>query len=342
MSALKSFFARTDEEIRTSRILELLKKEESNASKTTTKKRKHVVDEDNQTIQVVEVVDMEKLNLIYQHRRKLFESLDQGQKTLFNNFYTNTLKENGRRVVIYQQKSGSDNFGRFSPKNGVSLQNIRKEIRNTIACDLYWQLDITNAHPWILLSLAKQMKWETPHLVHYVNNREKVLSELEVPFADAKRAILIIMYGGNASKEIGKPLSKFAAMFRAELVEIAKKIFASNTNLVKRLKVEELDEHKRVYSFLSRVLQHNEARCLVAAHNFLTANGWHTGALLHDGLLVLKRADGAVIDSAMLSALTEHIDKTENLQNIKFQLKEMDNGYDFSKFGKSDETENSN
>ena len=346
MNRIQSFLAQTNNEIRTAHVAEILKEaEKKSGSKPKgepgSRKRKLELDDNNKKIEVTEVIDMAKLELIHKHRRKLFADLEQGQKTLFNNYYNNSVKANGKRLVIYQQKFGSENYGRFSPKNGVSLQNIRKEVRNTVARDLYWQLDISNAHPWILMSLVKHLNWETPHLLHYVNNREKVLNEMEVPFSEAKRAILIIMYGGNASKLIGKPLSKFAVDFRAELVQIAKKIYYVNPALVKRLKVEvlnEFNEHKCTYSFLSRVLQDFEARCLVAAYEFMKLKGWQTGALLHDGLLILKRDDGSTIDEPLLKELTEYIEKNESLFNIKFQLKDMEEGYDFSKFEKSSQS----
>jgi hypothetical protein len=51
---------------------------------------------------------------------------------------------------------------------------------------------------------------------------------------------------------------------------------------------------------------------------------------MHDGLLVLRRTDGVAIDESLLSAISEHIDKTEQLQNIKFQLKEMGEGFDLA------------
>ena len=342
MSRIAAFFRQTLEESKIAKIGELLKpiqkvkQKNSTSSPRRGQKRKSETadnDEDGRLkIQVVEVVDLEKLKLLHDNIDVLyadFKAKDQ-QKTLFMNYYDNTMKANGKRVVTYAQLEGRDDFGRLSPQNGVSLQNIRKDVRNTIAAHLYWQLDVSNAHPLILTSIVKHLQWNAPCLKRYVEHRQEVLDELQVPFEKAKRAILIIMYGGNASENIGRPLSPFAKKFRSELIGIAEKIFKVNPGLVKRLGVPRLNSHKQKYSFLAHVLQDYEARCLVAAHNILKERGFHVGALMHDGLLVLRRTDGVTIDESLLSAISEHIDKTEQLQNIRFQLKEMGEGFDLA------------
>lgn len=332
MISLKSFFARSDDEVRREHIRSLLRVSEARnkqmkPSKVAKKRANQEKEENTTSIEVVEYVDMRKLQLLYA-RRKEFLPADKGQQTIFFNYYTNTMAANGERRVLYCQKDRGNKFGRYSPQNGTSLQNIRREVRATIARDIYWQLDITNAHPWILISLAESQGWEMPLLRNYVENREAMLAKFELPREVAKQAMLILMYGGNVKEHIGRYPPLFVSEMKRELVTLAKKMYENFPMLVKRLKSDKLDTHKRLYSFLSKILQDREAKCLQISVDFMRENGWNPGALIHDGLLVLKRSDGSVIDNALLNRLAVRIEEECGLRNIHFVLKEFEAGLD--------------
>jgi len=332
MISLKSFFARSDSEVRRDHIKSLLKAEEARQkqikpSKKAKKRAQQDQEESTTSIEVIEYVDMRKLQLLYA-RRKEFLPADKGQQTAFFNYYTNTMAANGERRVLYCQKDRGNKFGRYSPQNGTSLQNIRREVRATIARDIYWQLDITNAHPWMLISLAESQGWEMPLLRHFVENREEMLAKFGLPRDVAKRAMLILMYGGNVKEKIGRYPPLFVGQMKKELVKLAKQMYENFPMLVKRLKSDKLDTHKRLYSFLSKILQDREAKCLQISVEFMRENGWKPGALIHDGLLVLKRSDGAVIDRALLDKLAARIEEESGLRNIHFELKEFEPGLD--------------
>lgn len=283
------------------------------------------------TIEVIEVVDIEKLQIVYENRLKLLENGQ--QQSVLINYYNNTMAHKGRRPVTYKQKDSGNGFGRFSPQNGTSLQNIRKEIRSTIASHLYKQLDISNAHPWLLLSHTEDLGWDTPCLRSYVSNRADVLASLEGGNTSAKRVMLAIIYGGDAEHIFGNNLPFFVEEFRKELATIAKRLYEMSEPLVKRLRCDELDIGKRYHSFLAKLLQDKEAQCLRAAVEFLRKEGWQPGALLHDGLLVLNRTD-ATIDDNLLNRLATYVETSTSNRNIRFQLKEFDSGFDLTQFEK--------
>lgn len=283
------------------------------------------------TIEVIEVVDVEKLQIIYENRVKLLENGQ--QQSVLINYYNNTMAHKGRRPVTYKQKDSGNGFGRFSPQNGTSLQNIRKEIRSSIASHLYKQLDISNAHPWLLLSHTESLGWDTPCLRSYVSYRSEVLASLEGGNTSAKQVMLAIIYGGDAEHIFGKNLPFFVEEFRNELATIAKRLYLMSEPLVKRLRCDDLDIGKRYHSFLAKLLQDKEAQCLRAAVEFLRKDGWQPGALLHDGLLVLNRKD-ATIDDNLLGRLATYIEERTANRNIRFQLKEFDAGFDLTQFEK--------
>ena len=58
----------------------------------------------------------------------------------------------GKIKVHYKQNKS---YGRFYAIKSLSLQNIPREIRHTIAKEYYVDIDIKNAHPEFLLKLCK-------------------------------------------------------------------------------------------------------------------------------------------------------------------------------------------
>ena len=332
MTSIKTFFEKSDDEVRRAHVVELLRVEETrnkqmNPAKRAKKRAQQDRHDEENAIEVTEFVDVRKLKLLYERRRE-FLPADKGQQTIFFNYYNKTMAANGQRRVMYLQKDSGNKFGRYTPQNGTSLQNIRREVRATLARDLYWQLDITNAHPWILISLAENQGWQTPHLRNYAEHREEMLAKFGLPRDVAKQAMLILMYGGNVKEHIGRHPPLFVGEMKRELVSLAKRIYENFPDLVKRLKSDTLDRHTRLYSFLSKVLQDREAKCLQIAVKFMKEEGWQPGALIHDGLLVLKRSDGAVIDKALLDRIAARIEDESGLKNIHFELKQFEPGID--------------
>lgn len=83
-------------------------------------------------------------------------------------------------VVTYRQRL---NKGRFFANHSYSLQGIARPIRHTVANKFYYDMDISNAHPVILLHMCSNDGLEVPHLKSYVNDRSnhlRVLSELGI------------------------------------------------------------------------------------------------------------------------------------------------------------------
>ena len=66
----------------------------------------------------------------------------------------------------------------------------------------YWYMDMSNAHPSILLGLSKLYGVELPCLRDYVENRDDRIEEIQNTFSCsrkiAKHLVLIILFGGNA------------------------------------------------------------------------------------------------------------------------------------------------
>lgn len=303
------------------------KSERANATSVApTAKRKRIEDPLAPTIETIELIDLAVLRALHAQRGSLLSNR-KGEQTKFHNFFTNTVAANGQRTVRYQQKLSGERFGRFSPCNGLSFQNMDRSWRDTLIRDrdgalLYEQLDMRKAHQSILLSIAEHNGWETPRLRHYIDHSEEVLDMLVFEREQAKTVMLMLLYGGNAAMASGHALPPFVEAYRAEMCGIAARLYEANPELVRRLQINEPTEYKRMYVFMSRLLQDREAQCMQAAVAFLVGAGWKIGALLHDGIMVHRRAERP-IDSALLEALRESIFSACRIRHIEFRVKEF-------------------
>ena len=295
------------------------------------KQAKRTDDPNAPSIEAVEIIDLVLLRALYAQRDTLI-SKKQGQQQKFHNYYTNTIAANGTRTVRYMQKLSGEKFGRFSPCNGLSFQNMDHTWRDTLVRDrtgalLYEQLDMRKAHQSILLSVAENSGWETPRLRYYVENSDTVLDMFVFERDKAKTAMLMLLYGGNASMASGFELPSFVEAYRVEMKELAQKLYATHPDLVRRLSGgggggTEMSEQKRVFVFMSRFLQDYEAKCMQSAVEFLVGAGWKIGGLLHDGIMVRRRAD-VRLDDAVLARLTTHIFEKCKIRGIELRLKEF-------------------
>jgi hypothetical protein len=160
-------------------------------------------------------------------------------------------KYNGNKVdVVYDfsAKCKKDGFARVYADKGLSLSTLVREIRNALAADYYWDLDMVNAHPTILLEMCKDKSWVCKHLERYVNNRQKVLAESEEHYnltLRAKQTINSQVYLG------GVPIVKknddeydFLLQFRMEMGKIAENIKVANPKIFKMVSKNKNTERK--------------------------------------------------------------------------------------------------
>ena len=71
--------------------------------------------------------------------------------------------------VSYTPSKNLKNVGRLFAQS-ASLQNLPREFRGAIAQNNYYDLDMKNAHPTILLQYCKKNDIKCDDLEYYVNN----------------------------------------------------------------------------------------------------------------------------------------------------------------------------
>ena len=96
--------------------------------------------------------------------------------TKLKNYTREIIKSNNNHKVIYNFVESKD-FGRLQAKN-PSLQRVFNGFRGILSDKLTFDLDMSNAHPNILLNLCKKHDIDTPNLEKYINNREDLLKDL--------------------------------------------------------------------------------------------------------------------------------------------------------------------
>ena len=101
--------------------------------------------------------------------------------------------------VSYLPSKNLKNKGRLFAQS-VSLQNLPREFRGVLGTN-YYDVDMKNAHPYILLQYCKKNGIICENLEYYVNNRDEVFktfkNEYDMDKDNVKQLFLSIMNGGN-------------------------------------------------------------------------------------------------------------------------------------------------
>jgi len=132
---------------------------------------------------------------------------------------------NAQGNLKYVEYSKPGGRGRWQPDLSQSLGTITRQIRHTIAGDLYDDLDIDNCHPVILAQKCKKEGIAAPCLYRVVDDRDSVFGELIADGFDrgfVKKMILAIINGGQADMKKYQAVhnSVWISNFKAEIDKI--------------------------------------------------------------------------------------------------------------------------
>jgi hypothetical protein len=213
------------------------------------------------------------------------------------------------------------NVGRVYVSHSLGLQGFERDIRNALAHGLYWDLDMVNAHPTILLQTCKNKGWSCNLLEHYVNNRQQVLNEIMQHYGcackDAKNLMIRMLFLGFPEAWVGDTICEnsthpmpFIDDFKQELQIIANNVWMSFTeisDIVKRKKKK--TQQQKISSCLSLYLQSEEHRILMAIDEALKMQGRCLDTYIYDGGLVRKLKDENELPSTIINKCEEHVKK---------------------------------
>ena len=236
------------------------------------------------------------------------------QRVALADYLGPSLQNTGSATVEYELKSG-DEVGRYC--SGTGYQMFPSTIRSHLARRLYYDIDIQNAQPTLLLQLCAKLSMHTPLLRQYVEDREALLlraTSMSVPECtrdEAKHLFLIVLFGGSVHTWVstlnGKqlnpdaPLRRFVEAFSEEVRRVASLAFDSEelSSYHTKISTKRNSSTNPKMRFLSIVVQTIECECLRVIDATLAGNNWSMHSLIFDGGLV-RRQEGRELSQCEL------------------------------------------
>jgi len=255
--------------------------------------------------------------------RKLDSLSDDDRRKLDKYYYS---AKNDRRKVTYEtyRGFGTDCVGRYGVRNEVGLQAFSKKVRGLLAQKYYWDLDICNCQPTLLLQLAQEKGWDCDTLRDYCENREErlasVCSELGIERDDAKEIFISILYGSSKWQQ-----TEYLRTFTAQAKKIQQNILLSCPAFFDKVKKRRfiLDGTSDIESSACAIyLQTIERQLLLVSEDFLRTQKREFLVYIHDGGLIKKERDETHAPTHLLPFLELHV-KNQTGFSVRFAFKEF-------------------
>ena len=221
-------------------------------------------------------------------------------------------------------------YGRLFSQN-PSLSSMPREIRNCLAHDKYYDIDMKNAHPTLLSQYCKKNYIRCDILDKYVSDRDGILAKIcddsGIEKDEAKITFLSLLNGGKGGGwQIPKHKGTFIYDFKEEIKGIHEAVCRINIDEFK--KVSRRKDYNREGTMMNIILCKLEHQMLMNAVMFMTNKGYNVDALVFDGFMVRKIKE---LTPVVLEELQKYIkDKTD--YDIVFVEKTMENKIDLTKF----------
>ena len=279
-----------------------------------------------------ETIDIERLNALIALDVFTTEERDQMEK-----YKKKYMPRVGAVKVEYQLKGL--HMGRRYAKQSLSLQSLKKAIRETLVYDTHTDVDIKNCHLVLLSQYCKEKGMVCECVNDYVDNRavrlQEIIDDHKVSRKEAKELILVMMYGGDITNycmtngfQVNIPIPTWVNKLNDELKKITTMICQINKDIhdgVKKLKKEEYKNKET--ATLSYVLQNIEDRVLMTAYNFFQTKKMIVETFCFDGLLV--KSKDVTID--LLEELSSYCKKLTGYK-VEFEIKVMEPQYTISDY----------
>jgi hypothetical protein len=241
-------------------------------------------------------------------------------------------------VSYAKSKKTGGELGRVYAQSS-SLQLFSRDLRNALGRPNYFDVDVENAHPRILLQICEQHGWCCEALKRYVDARDAVLTLLGEVFCvdrdGAKKMVLTIMYLGGVSgtEHPQAPLDKkrearaFVSGLAYETDQAARNICERHRMFAEfgqKRKAEDPTGRKNpLASALSLYLQNEEYAILHEIDLSLQRQGRSMDVLIHDGGLVRKESASEIVLPDTVLRTCERDVNTTLSYDIKLVVKDM-------------------
>ena len=239
-------------------------------------------------------------------------------------------KKCSKKGDLCVEYSSKENLGgRFYAQGGVSLQALPQRLRQIISVPAY-DIDLVNAHPTLLVQLCRKHYIPCPSLNDYVTRRDQWLTgDLGCSRDEMKARCLRALYGSEEEssseqvKSLQKECADIAAIFSTSLADSIEEY--TKLKEAVRAKNPEKSERQLQFSFLSYVLQREEARVIRktmdAIHDKFKVK---IQAYIFDGFLVRKRNCPAPL------VLIDYMNTVASADGVRFAQKPFQCPEDFA------------
>lgn len=243
------------------------------------------------------------------------------------NRYLKTIENGNHKKVLYRlgksMRTANLPLGRLCAVDGMGLQSFSRDIRAALAGRFYWDIDVVNAMPTILIQYCEKNGWVCPALKRYVETREEVLEEVmrELGIArwEAKEKIVALYNGGSSDG-----LTPFLAReLGPEARMLMKNIWNANSETLKWLKSQPNHYGKGT----SWIYQTEERKVLLAMEASFAKHGRTLDVYIHDGGLVRKREGEVELPSKMLREVEADI-KEMTGYTVRLIVKPLETTYE--------------
>ena len=219
-------------------------------------------------------------------------------------------RDNGNQVRVtynFGSQYQSIQIGRLFPIHRIGCEGFPKDIRACLYDKYYWDVDMENAQPVLLVALAKRLGVTHSALEEYCLNRKQVLEEImkdnNYTRDDAKTLCLSVIFGGYRDQH---PL--LPKMF-LELKNLAILVSKENEELFQIVKKDKdnKDKYNPEGSCLAVYIQNEERLILMEIDKCLSKRGRSMDAWIHDGGLVRKLPNETQFPMSLLREVEQEV-----------------------------------
>lgn len=166
-----------------------------------------------------------KIDSVFDRAKKLLKNAPNGHKQVIYTNYNQLIFLFDIFYPFFYQRIYP--IGRFEASD-ISLQNMNREIRNTITHRLYDDIDQVNSHFIFLQYICEKFNIQIPYVKKYIEDRENILNELmkknNFTRDVAKKKIISIMDGYRKEYNSIENKTDFVLNFFDEIQRIIKEI----------------------------------------------------------------------------------------------------------------------
>lgn len=236
---------------------------------------------------------------IEEDRKKFKKHSNYNYETSLNNIKNNIVilphlnnTPYGYIKIEYNKGDKCNNKGRAYVNRFIGIQQIITPLRGLICNDIYDDIDIINCHPTILNQLFNKYNIDSPYLLKYIINRNKILYEVAKEEgsteAEAKQKILSIIYGSKKYK--GEYLK---ALYFELFNNINKLIYREEyKEIIEEFKEKKYNKEGGIISRIIHDIEHTILESLLEYYNYKgfipKINNRFIVSSIFDGFQILK------------------------------------------------------